>query len=318
MSGRAVLVGELKSLRKGRGLLAGRIEERVGPALRAACEVTEGDGPVVIRQKVHNRLTELAEHLPDDLRLATIAAFAMRAEVQLPLYQDRVDWAAVKLDRDPRTVRRRVDDAIEQLADLAGGVPRRSVEQPNGYWHTTELRVAVALDRAQPEVLEQRRIIADRDDVRELDLAVSLPPGQPDLEVTVFYGGTLLDRGMEASDRFGFALTLPRPLARGESHNFAVRFRLPSASAMRPYMVCVPKHPCELFDLRVRFGRDEPHPRVWMVDGAFQRDVSDPACPGHQHPVDRAGEIHLRFRQLAPGLAYGARWDAAPPHPETR
>ena len=304
------LVRELKSLRKGRGLFAGQIEERVGPTLRAACEVTDGDGMMVIRQKVTTRLAELAEQLPEDLRLATLAAFAILTEARLPLYQDRVSWAAVKVDRDPRTVRRRVDEAIHQLAELATSAPRRGPGAPAGSWHTTELHVAVGLDRARPEVLEQRRIVANQEGLRELDLAISLPTGRRDLEIEVLYGGTLVDRGMEASDRLGFALTLPRPLASGESHDFAMRFRLPTARGMRPHMMCVPRRPCELFDLRVRFGRDRVPPRVWMLDGAFQRDVSDPACRGHQHAVDRAGEIHMRFRQLAPGLAYGARWDA--------
>jgi len=310
MNGRTELVRELKSLRKGRGLLAGQIEERVGPSLRAACDVTDGDGLVVIRQKVATRLAELAEQLPEDLRIATLAAFAIDTEARLPLYQDRVRWAAIKVDRDPRTVRRRVDEAINELAELATSAPPRPACAPAGSWHTTELRVAVGLDRARPEVLEQRRIVADRDGVRELDLAVSLPAGRRDMEVGVFYGGTLLDRGMEASDRFGFALALPSPLSRGESHDFAVRFRFPTARAMRPYLVCVPRRPCELFDLRVRFGRDRVPPRVWMLHGAFQRDVSDPVCHGHEHPVNGAGEIHMRFRQLTPGLAYGARWEA--------
>jgi hypothetical protein len=311
MSGRADLVRELKTLRKGRGLFAGSIEERVGPTLRAACAVTDGDGLLVIRQKVATRLTELAEQLPEDLRLATLAAFAINAEARLPLYQDRVLWAATKVDRDPRTVRRRVDEAINQLAELATCAPRGRPSEPGNGWHTTELRVAVALDRERPEVLEHRRIVADEDGLRELDLAVSLPAVRRDLEVHVFYGGTLLDRGMEASDRFGFSLALPRPLARGETHDFTVRFRLPAARMMRPYLVCVPRHPCELFDLRVRFARNRVPPRVWTLRGAFQRDVSDPSCRGDQHPVDRAGEIHMRFRQLTPGLDYGARWEAA-------
>ena len=308
MNGRAELVRELKSLRKGRGLYAGQIEERVGPTLRAACEVTDGDGLMVIRQKVTTRLAELAEHLPDDLRLATLAAFAINAEARLPLYQDRVLWAAIKVDRDPRTVRRRVDEAINQLAELVTSAPSHS-PVPAGTWQTTELRVAVGLDRSRPEVLEQRRIVVNQEGLRELDLAISLPAVRRDVEVEVLYGGTLLDRGMEASDRLGFALALPRPLARGEVHDFAMRFRLPTTRVMRPYLVCVPKRPCELFDLRVRFGRDRVPPRVWMLHGAFQRDVSDPVCRGQQYPVDPAGEIHMRFRQLTPGLAYGARWD---------
>jgi hypothetical protein len=311
MDGNQDLVRELKTLRKGRGLFAGRFEERVGPTLRAACEVTDGDGLVVIRQKVATRLTELAEHLPDDLRLATLAAFAIDAEARLPLYQDRVRWAAIKSDRDPRTVRRRVDEAINQLAELATSAPRPRTGEPNAGWHTTELRVAVALDREHPEVLEQRRIVADENGVRELDFAISLPTARQDLEVGVYYGGTLRDRGREASDRLAFSLTLPNPLSRGETHDFAVWFRLRTVAAMRPYLVCVPRRPCDLFDLRVRFGPTQVPHQVITMNGAFQRDVSDPAYRGHQHLLNPQNEIHMRFRHLTPGLAYGARW--APP-----
>jgi hypothetical protein len=212
----------------------------------------------------------------------------------------------MKSDRDPRTVRRRVDEAINQLAEMATCGSRGRVADPADCWHTTELRVAVALDRAEPEVLEQRRIVADQDGIRELDLAVSLPVTRRDLEVTVFYGGTLRDRGRESSDRLGFTLVLPTPLARGESHDFAMRFRLP---AVRPHMVCVPRHPCDLFDLRVRFGRKQIPPRVWTLQGTFQRDVTDPTCRGIQYQVDETGELHMRFRHLSPGLAYGARWE---------
>lgn len=313
MSGRTELVRELKSLRKGRGLLGARIEERIGPTLRAACEVTDGDGLVVLRQKVAARLAELVQQLPEDLRLPTLAAFALEDEARQPLYQERVLWAAIRVDRDPRTVRRRVDEAINELAELAAGTPPGRTAGPADSWHTSELCVAVALDQAQPEIIERRRIIADQDGLRELELAVSLPAGRQDLDVGVVYGGTLTDRGMEASDRFGFALALPKPLSRGEPYDLALRFRLPSSLAMWPHMVCVPKRPCDLFDLRVRFGKDRPPSQVRMLHGAFQRDVSDRVSHGHQHEPDQSGEIHMRFRQLSPGLAYGARWETPPP-----
>ena len=296
---RSELVRELKTLRKGRGL-AGRIEHRVGPVLRSACEVSEDDGLVAIRTQVAGRLTELASHLPDDLRVAALAAFAICAEARQPLYQERVAWAAVRVDRDPRTVRRRVDEAIDMLAELASATSPAA--SPDSRWHTASLAVAVVLDQPSPSVLEQRRIVADQEGVRSLDLAVSFPAG---LSATVLYGGKLLDRGMEASDRWGYSLELPRPLSRGESCEVGVLFQLPS---LWPHMVCVPRQPCDSFDLRVRFGPDHPR-EVRVLDGAFQRDVSDPGYRGRSHAVDPAGEVHLRFRRLTPGLAYGARWE---------
>jgi hypothetical protein len=304
---RSELVQELKTLRKGRGL-AGRVENRVGPRLRSACSVADDDGLVAIREKVSGRLSELAAHLPDDLRLAALAAFAICAEARQPLYQDRVRWAASRVDRDPRTVRRRVDEAIDLLAELATGSLAAPVASPADRWHTASLAVAMVLDQPQPSVLEQRRIVAGQDGLSSLDLAISLPSGREDLDVTVLYGGTLVDRGMEATDRWGYGLELPRPLSRGESWEVALLFRPPS---LRPYLVSVPRHTCDQFDLRVRFGQNRPH-QVWALDGAFQRDVSDPGYRGRRHEVDPAGELHLRFQHLTPGMAYGARWADQP------
>jgi hypothetical protein len=310
----AELVNELKVLRKGRGLYASRIADRVGPAIRGVSGVVDDDAPGVIRRKVTDWLDQLADALPTDLRIALRAAFAIGPEVRLPLYQERVEWTASHLERDPRTVRRRIDEAIEHVAQLAtaGTLPPRAGAVETG-WHTAELRMMLVLDRARPEAVEQRRIVSDQDDLTELDLAVTLAvvSSDPAPEVAVFYGGTLADRGMESSERRAFALELPRPLARGESHDFAVHYRLSGEEAMRPHVVCVPKRPCTLFDLRVRFDRARLPSRLWLLRGVFQRDISDPVRRGDMPEVDEAGEIHLAFHDLTPGLAYGVRWDPA-------
>ncbi|WP_206785101.1 hypothetical protein [Amycolatopsis sp. MtRt-6] len=278
--GRAELVAELKTLRKGRGLQASRLSDRVGPSLRAACAVSESDGMVMIRTKVSDRLSELASQLPEDLRLAALAAFAISPEARQPLYQDRVRWAAERVERDPRTVRRRVDEAIELLAELA----LSPVPAP-GYWHILSLTLALVLEESC--VFEQHRVVADQDGVRSFDLALSLDGG------SVLYGGTLSPATVE----------LPRPLSRGEPWEFAAVFPCGLASQM----VYVPRHRCEVFDLRVRFGKEGPS-EVLSLDGAFERDVADPRYRGRTLQVDAAGEVHLRFRHLTPGLVYGARW----------
>jgi hypothetical protein len=317
----AQLVSELKTLRKGRGLLVSDIEVRVGPALREVCDVTSEDGPADIRNKVNNRLDELAGALPMDLRIAVLAAFAIAQEARLPLYQDRVGWAATKLGRDPRTVRRRVDEGIHQLAQLAQlGVTPQAAEDPAGpvasaAWHTRELRVTLALDRERPEAIEYRKIVADQDDVSVLDLAMTLtgPHGDPrprGLGVDVFYGGTLVGRRMESSDRFAFDLALPKTLAKGETHDYALHFRVPEGQRMQPHFACVPKHPCDVFDLRIRFDQTRPLPRIWLLSNVFQRDVDDPLPGGEELVADEAGEVRLLFRNLTPGLAYGARWES--------
>ena len=302
MNAYADMVRELKSLRKGRGVLAGRIGDRVGPTLRATCGVTASDEPAAIRRKVSARLVELVGQLPADLRLATLAAFAIDSDARLPLYQDRVHWAATRMDRDPRTVRRRVDEAINHLAELASDVSENPLGEWSSGWHTSALHAVLTLDRPHPEVIERHRIVADQDGLRELPLTPPNLLNWSDFDVRVLYGGTLVDSSTPTLD-------LPTAVPEGQSLDFAIRFRSTTARVMRSHLVYVPQHRCELLDLRGRFGRVHKPLRVWALYGANPHDDADVTRHSHPHPVDQAGEIHVRFRQLTPGLAYGVRWE---------
>jgi hypothetical protein len=287
----ADLVGELKILRKGRGIAAIRLGERTGSAVRTVCRISTEDDPAEIRRKISGRLTELAAKLPRDLRTAVLAAFGLHKDAQNPFYQDRVHWLAQALDRDDRTVRRRIDEGIARLAELAIVPAPGNPVVRDQRWHTEELRVALAMDRPVPETFVLRRIIADVDGVSEVDL----PQVQATADVDVFHGGTLA----------GQAIELPDALRRGERHDIALRVR---AQLRRPRYVCVPRQPCDLFDLHLRFGRERPE-EVALIEKIVIPD--DSATPGRRVPLDRAGEVHVRFRHLTPGFAYGVSW--APP-----
>jgi hypothetical protein len=309
------LIGELKVLRRGRGVLATDIHRRLGPELRAACDVREDDEPGHVRRKLVTVLENVAVTLPPDLRLAVMVGFGLAPESRFPRYEDRVDWVARKLGHVSRTARRRVDEGVQHVAEmiaesLAAGV----YATPQAAWRTTDLWVEVALDQPRPEVVEHRRIVSQQPALAELSLAVTLAPrtGFPEARleephIEVVHGGVLGERGMESSDRFGFIVTLPHPLDRGEPHAVACRCRL-SAGMLRPYLACVPRQPCDRFTLRVRFGESAPAPRVWLLRGVLQRDVGDDLSPGEELSVDPNGDIQVRFRNLSPGLAYGLRW----------
>lgn len=313
------LIAELKTLRKGRGLYVRQIGDRMGPMLSLVCGVVRGDGPAEIRDKLSKRLQSLAADLPHDLRLAVLAAFAIERDARLPFYQDRVRWVAARLRRDERTARRRIDEGIERLAELAtsGGVGRRPGEQDGPRWYVEEIRAALMAQLPVPEVLEFRRIVSEQDDLGEIDLALSLtvPPGTADpsaergLRVDVIYGGTLVARSREAADRFGFALELPRPLDQFDKHEYGLRYRPDDNQPMQPHYVCVLRCRCDRFDLRVRFDRRRPPRRIWRLAGAFQRDLDDPVGRGQVVELDSAGELRVQFSHLAPGLVYGVRWE---------
>jgi len=315
----AGIVRELKRLRKGRAIFARQIADRVGPALRTIFGVADDDTPADIRRKIADRIENLAHELPEDLRLAVLAALAIHREARQPFYQDRVAWLAARLGRDERTARRRIDDAVERLAELAAAAIRRTRHDGAGLppaWHTEDLRVSLALDQPSPEAFEYRLVVADRDDLDELDLALTFtappgwkapaPLGEP--PVDVFHGGTLVRRTRETTDRIALALALPRPLARTERHEYSLRYRVPQGQPMAAHYVSVLRQRCDRFTLHVRFGTGNPPPRVWRLAGVFQRDVDDPMPRGEPVALDTAGEVHLTFRNLTPGLAYGARW----------
>lgn len=299
------LISDLKVLRKGRGLFVSHIDERVGATLRTVCEVTDADGPAEIRHKVGERLGTWAKKLPPDLRLAVMAAFAIAPDARLPLYQDRVNLAAEKLNRDPRTARRRIDDGIHHLAQLAAAfAPKPGAAGFGGApWHTEVLRTTLALDRDRPEVLEQRRIVADVDDLSEVDITV--PPAA--ITVEMFHGGTLMPR---ASRRPGYSLRLPEPLRHGQSHDLALHARLGREQHARPWFVYVLEHPCATLDLRVRFDRRRVPLRITAFEHVQPREFTS-ATDGVTVYADAAGEVQASFTDVAPGMAYGVRWDVA-------
>jgi hypothetical protein len=308
------LVADLKTLRKGRGILASAIGSRVGPALRRASGTNGLEHAADVRRRLADRLWSWAMELPEDLRLAVLAAFALDHADQLPLYKDRVRLVAERLNRDERTARRRIDEGIERLAEvaIANSVPAGFAE-PTSSWHTEELRVCLALDQPAPEAFEFRRIVADHDRIEHVDLALTAsgPAHSEDLEIDVFHGGRVASRATAATDRHGFRLALPKALRRHESHQIGLRFRYRKDRLMEPHYVCVPRDRCGEFDLRVRFDLNQLPSRIWRLVNAFQRDVDDPEPRGEALPLDRAGEIHTQFHELTPGLAYGIRW-----HPE--
>lgn len=305
------VIAELKTLRKGRGCYANDIGERIGQTMRELCGVLPDDNAAETRRKVVNRLAELAKMLPTDLAVAVRAGLALTEDFRQQFYNARIDEAARMIDRDARTVRRRVDDGLVQLADLAAeSVAESTSERPrpgSTKWHTDRLSVYVTLDGPVPEVLEFREIVSDFDGLTELDLAVSLTSdGTGDhLRTDVLSGGRLTRQEMQTSDRYGLFLTLPRPLNRGDRHEILLRFR----ARLEPFYVCVLRHHCRRFDLHVHFCADDPPREVWLLDGTFQNDATHGGAGDVAVPVDEVGEVHVDFTNLQPAFAYGLKWD---------
>ncbi|HEX5403052.1 MAG TPA: hypothetical protein VFX16_12200 [Pseudonocardiaceae bacterium] len=302
---RGALVGDLKKLRRGRGIFASHIDKQVGPALREFALISDDDGPAEIRIKVAQRVSSVAEDLPADLRAAMLTALAIAPDARQPVYKDRVGLAATRIRRDPRTARRRIDEAIEQLAQRAtakpgftGPIAASSISRSR----IGELRLSLVLDRARPEIVEQCRFTAEQEHVGEIATVTHRLAGFAELDTDalstdVLYGGTF-DPAGTAETRRTPVVRLPKRLGIGETHEYVVRsVLLPADQLPSEVRFSVDDH-CDRLEIRVRFDLARMPGRIESIE-----DNAYPLRP------DEAGEVLATFTGLTPGDDCGIRWE---------
>jgi hypothetical protein len=310
------IAAEIRSLRKGRGLQAGDVEQKLGPFLTELASGARNSGQVLRRHKLISEITTCSSHLAADLRAAIFASLALSSETrQMPYFKDRVSWLASHLGYEYRTALRRIDTAEQLLSEeIARELTRRrgrTAAAPDG-WQLKELRTLFRLDTPTPEAHEHRRIISTRPDLTEVMAWTDVPPGPGQsrgaLAVEVLYGGKLERKEQPSSSRFHFVVQLPKPLQPGDEHEYGLLLRIPEGESMRPRYIFNPECPCEVFDLRVRFGSDDRPTWIRRVEGETVR-MLDNSEPGHDlATLDEAGEIHLRFHNPTMYLCYGLEW----------
>ncbi len=308
---------ELTELRRGRGLDAIDAHTRVGPLLRTLCGIAADDSLVAARRKLLLRLSPLLNQMPEDLQLAASVALALHTEATGLFLDRRIAWLAGHFDRDPRTARRRIDDAFRLLAQyLVDGPPTDSAVQANSAlgWHVLALHATLRLDVDRPQLVERRRIMAIVDELDELRLAFSAPrsaanPEAGRIEIAAVYGGEIVERIDFTGSHAQFVLRLPRPLRLGQQHDYSVQVTSWSHAAMRPYYVLNPLRPTEHFSVRVKFDRATPPSRIWQLAGQPSRVIDDPdPLDDDLLHLDAVGEIALEFHDLKQGLNYGLQW----------
>jgi hypothetical protein len=303
---------ELGRLRRGRGVMAGDLPDRLGPALRGMAGIEAGGNADDVRKQLIGFLEELAAGLPEDLRTAFAAALALREDVQFRFLDERMRWLADWLQRDVRTARRRADEAI-RLVDATVAVPARP---PGDYedWYLTRLRTLLLLDRPEASAIEERTVVAARDDLTEITIAAGIPAPRGtrsqkrSAELKVLYGGSLIGSTWLTDTYFRYAIRLPQPLQRGQSHEFGITVTTPHGQPFNPRYALQPLRRCDEFDVRIRFGAAVRQRSVWRIAGLPRGMVDDFADPEALVYPDAVGDIHMRYQHLKLGLVYGARW----------
>jgi transcriptional regulator with XRE-family HTH domain len=197
-------------------------------------------------------------------------------------------------------------DAAVGSRDLAG--------EDDG-WYVESFSALLHLDAAPIEAVEHRTVVATWDGVRELATSISVPRHPAEdackphgLETELLEGGTLELREQPYESYFRNVIALPRPLRRGDRHDYRLRLRIPPGQPMASHYVHVPFRRSDYFELRVCFDRQHLPRAVWALCGAPTAVIYElnPA-KGCLQP-DRFGEVQIRFRNLRLGLGYGLCW----------
>lgn len=312
---RDALVEELKFLRKGLAMRHNAVLRRLGPQTRAVAGISATDTAVGARQKLTACIDALLRGHPREVRLTVLAALALHPEADQRSLSQREVWLTSRLNCHERTVRRRVDEAFETFVTAAAD--RLEERRPADAWEVRSLRAVLRLDLPTPELTEHRTVVMTRDDVRELYVRYSVPrprvggSASHGILADVVYGGEIVHGERLSDQHFGFRVALPRPFARGETHEYAMVVQVPPGQPMVPHYVHQPLLRCEEFDVTVRFDPARLPRTVWRLDGVTTRMLDDERPTADVLALDRLGGLHLAFHELRQGLAYGVKWTLA-------
>ena len=295
--------------------MAADLLERTGPTLRALSGIDDSTSENEARRLLVTYLSDLADELPGDLRTALRAGLALDEDAQCRFLEDRMHWLAAKLDRDVRTARRRVDEAIRSAETLrAISVPSGDDYAQDG-WYLERFRTLLYLDGARPTAIEERKVVARHDSLAEIIISTSIPcpagadPERHHPDLTILYGGSIARIERPSKTYFRYFIRLPQVLNRGQSHEIGVSVTLPAGQPMNPRYALQSLRRCDEFDLRIRFGARNRLSGVWNLAGVPRGMADDFTAAGARVDLDEAGEIHLNYQRLLVGLVYGARWE---------
>ncbi len=317
-----VLRDELEAVRKGRGVQEPDVRSRMGPTLRLLCGVGTSTPHSRARQALVAYLGGATEELPDELRLAANAMFAIDGSYRQRFLRQRYEVLARQWNCDFRTVQRRCDEAMTLIADqfddrVVPAGPNASEVFDANAWYVERLNTVLLLDRPQPEAIEERTIVSTLDGLTRLGLAFGLPRHHAenravlDIDLDILYGAEVESVQRLTPTLFVQYLRLPQPLHHGQRHTYARSIRVPDGQLMVPRYVHLAVHRCDTFELRVKFVRKEPPELVWVLSKvpefvyADQRPNHDVVAP------DPLGEVLVRFADLQPGFGYGLAWRPA-------
>lgn len=309
---------ELLDLRRGAGLHGSPLRERVGPRLAELCGASPADSDAVLRHKLRAMIERAAAEMPRPLRRAAELAFALDPVHSYLLLDRRLDQLCRELSCQPRTARRRSDEAVAWLVRAMAPEPPAAGARPGQSWYLRSFHALLRLDTPTPELYEKRDIVAIQavDEVT-VRFSVPRPLDRADVDGDVFtdvlFGARICDVTRNGAGQcFELTLRLPNRLSPGQAHEVLLHHRFPEHQPLRDHYVFQPLTSCVECVVRIKFPPDRAPAAIWRLDGVPPRALDDPTPGAERLTLDAVGELRLAFLRPEQGHAYGAAWTTLP------
>ncbi len=312
------LLGDLRRLRRGSGLADARIQS-YSPSLRgisgASPEASDQDALEALRVS----LDRLVDALPAELGQFARAALNVGWDDDgaSELLEGRIARLSELVSRDPRTVRRRIEEATNRLVDIAiaeENWAEMDRQESGEEWYVKSIRAILRLDLPAPEAIDEREIAVQGSSLGGISLPFTLPrhpydhAGNRELLTDMLFGGKFLASQRVSDSRFDIKVQFPHVVQPGQTHRYAIIYRIPEGQPMAPHYVHVPYRRCDNFELLVRFSQHAIPADIRRITAAFHREIEDRQPDTEVLHPDSAGEVNVRFANLRVGFAYGLQW----------
>ncbi|MEI2778218.1 MAG: hypothetical protein V9G19_20070 [Tetrasphaera sp.] len=300
------LAGEIADLHRGRGLR--RTSLPIGPRLRAALHLDISVGTVEARDRVVASMRASASTLPDDLQSIFLIASGLTASE--PLLGDRLTRAGKEVDRDVRTVRRRLTEANTGVATVLARGSQRPVEMGSA-WFIEEFDSLTDLRTHRP-VLRGRKLVtptlAGVSAVREQFLMPRSVDTGPEPTIRVTEGGELTRLDQQGRNSWTYDIALAEPTRVGIPQTIEVEVTVPSREWLMPRSFFTPYRPCRRMTSTTHFGTPPAAELAWQLRGVLQGQSWDDSPTGALIDPRENPDVVLEFESLQIGLSYGIAW----------
>ncbi|MDX3663374.1 SAV_2336 N-terminal domain-related protein [Streptomyces sp. ID05-26A] len=287
---RPELVDELRALSRGLGLREPDLELRVGPALRAVCGVSDHDDTAIVHRLLTRRLSLACEQLNSAQQIVATAALGLSTETAMLTAGERLEWLARTAAHSQSIAQRRVDLALERLAELLRESPALTFDEvirqgrvrlrKKGL-NVSILHVADNDDHAFEVLAERMKVL------RTILERLTVEPGQP---ATVALAHRLVDGYTDLSEwieviRYARTSERARPLYQ-HVHSLTVE---PSAQ-LSAYLDGVGERPQAEYAPALRLTASSEDWRLLETELALLRERAE---HGQQLEIDVLGRVRI-------------------------